>query len=120
MKVPGWGESTWDKVLSVVLVVAILGALGTLGYVIAAPRVGERFTEFYILGAEGKAADYPRELEPSDTAKAAPAVSVFGKGLFDVFLPEIGPQHRRKVEFAVSGLPEEEVAQANLTAGADD
>ncbi|HCP60766.1 MAG TPA: hypothetical protein DIT43_04380 [Dehalococcoidia bacterium] len=69
MKVPGWGGSTWDKVLSVVLVVAILGALGTLGYVIAAPKVGERFTEFYILGMEGKAADYPRELAVGERAE---------------------------------------------------
>lgn len=58
---PGWGGSTWDKVLSVVLVGVILGALGTLGYAIAAPRV-ERFTEFYILGIEGKVGDYPEEL----------------------------------------------------------
>lgn len=69
MRVPGWGGSTWDKVLSVVLVVAILGALGTLGYVIAVPGVGERFTEFYILGMEGKAADYPRELKVGEEAE---------------------------------------------------
>ena len=52
-----------DKVLSVVLAVTILGVLGTIGYVIAAPKVGERFTEFYILGPEGKAVHYPRECE---------------------------------------------------------
>ncbi len=59
---PGWGEGAWDRVLSITLVIAILGALGTLGYVIATPKVEETFTEFYILGQEGKVADYPREL----------------------------------------------------------
>lgn len=52
----------WTKLLSIVLVVSILGTLGVLGYVIATPKVGEGFTEFYILGIEGKAADYPKEL----------------------------------------------------------
>ncbi|MFP4642388.1 MAG: DUF1616 domain-containing protein [Dehalococcoidia bacterium] len=61
---PSWkGQGRWDKVLTVILVLAILGAIGTLIYVIQAPKVGERFTEFYILGPEGKAADYPEELE---------------------------------------------------------
>lgn len=50
-----------DSVLSVILIVAILGAVGTLGYAIAAPKIGEKFTEFYLLGLEGKAIDYPRE-----------------------------------------------------------
>ena len=59
---PGWGTGRWDKALSVVLVITVLGALGTLGYVIATPKVGEQFTEFYILGMEGEAADYPTEL----------------------------------------------------------
>ena len=52
----------WDKTLSVILALTILGALGMLGYAIASPKVGERFTEFYIEGFEGKAADYLKEL----------------------------------------------------------
>ena len=62
MTMLGWGKSAWDKVLSVVLALAILGAFGTLVYIIVNPKVGEPFTEFYILGLEGKAADYPSEL----------------------------------------------------------
>jgi len=54
---PRWaGLSNLDKALSVTLVLSILGAIGLLGYVVAAPKVGERFTEFYVLG------EYPREL----------------------------------------------------------
>ncbi|MBA7659292.1 hypothetical protein ES703_67269 [subsurface metagenome] len=62
MRLPGWGGGVWDRALSVILTLAILGALGTLGYAIASPKVGERFTEFYIEGLEGKATDYPKEL----------------------------------------------------------
>jgi len=59
----------WDKALSIILVIVILGALGMLGYVIASPKVGERFTEFYIEGLEGKAADYPKELALGEEGK---------------------------------------------------
>ena len=69
LRVPGWGEGRWDKVLYVLLVLVILGALGTLGYIIATPKVGERFTEFYILGMGGKAAEYPKELVVGEEGK---------------------------------------------------
>lgn len=62
LTVLGWGEGVWDKMLSVALVLAILGALGMLGYVIATPKVGETFTEFYVLGMKGEAAHFPKEL----------------------------------------------------------
>jgi uncharacterized membrane protein len=63
------GQSMANKVLSVVLVAAIAGAIGTLGYVVATPRVGEKFTEFYILGPNGKAEDYPTELKVGEEGK---------------------------------------------------
>ena len=59
----------WDKTLSIILVLTILGALGMLGYAIASPKVGEEFTEFYIEGLEGKAADYPKELVMGEEGK---------------------------------------------------
>jgi uncharacterized membrane protein len=40
-----------------------------LGYVIVTPQVGERFTEFYILGLNGKAADYPKEVRVGKEGK---------------------------------------------------
>lgn len=52
----------WDKILSILLIAAILGAIGTLAYVISTPKGSEKFTEFYILGIEGKAEQYPGEL----------------------------------------------------------
>ena len=52
----------WDRALSIFLVTLILAGIGTLGYVAATPKVGERFTEFYILGLGYEATDYPKEL----------------------------------------------------------
>jgi len=58
-----WGKmGSVDKVLSICLVVAILAALGSLGYFIATPKESERFTEFYILGVDGKAENYPKQV----------------------------------------------------------
>ncbi|NJE85990.1 DUF1616 domain-containing protein [Thermococcus sp. CX2] len=58
-----WEESSkLDKALTVILIIAIITSIGTLGYVITHPKPGEAFTEFYILGPEGKAAGYPTEL----------------------------------------------------------
>ena len=55
-----WGLHKLNRVLSICLIIAILSALGALGFAIAVPKQGERFTEFYILGTENIAADYPR------------------------------------------------------------
>jgi len=64
----GKGRS-WDKTLSIILMLTILGALGMLGYVIVRPKAGEKFTEFYIEGLEGQATDYPWDLEMGEEGK---------------------------------------------------
>lgn len=53
------GGSRADRILTVVLTLAILAAILTTVYVIVVPKEGERFTEFFILGEKQKAADYP-------------------------------------------------------------
>lgn len=60
---PNWRIGTWNKALSVLLVLAIVGAVGIMSYVTVTPKVGGRFTEFYVLGPESMGKDYPRELE---------------------------------------------------------
>ncbi len=55
----------WNKPLTVLLILVALGALTILGYVVvkaATGRSSDTFTEFYILGAGGKAEDYPTAL----------------------------------------------------------
>ena len=67
---PSWrGQNFIDKILLIILIATILGAIGTLGYVIATPRVGEKFTEFYMLGLDGKVIDYPRELKVGEEGR---------------------------------------------------
>lgn len=51
-----------DRALTVILIISICCSLITLAYVIAVPKQGEKFTEFYILGPGGKAAGYPTNL----------------------------------------------------------
>jgi uncharacterized membrane protein len=58
----GKDQSIADNIISGVLMLAIMGAIITVIYAYAAPKVGEKFTEFYILGPGGKAADYTREM----------------------------------------------------------
>ena len=59
----GWKrKSPIEKILSAILIATLLGAIGTLGYVAAIHNAQETFTEFYILGTNGKAEDYPRNI----------------------------------------------------------
>ncbi len=56
--IPGWKGNVWDKALTVLVVLLMLGAMAAVGYTIAASVEGEKFTEFYILGEYGEAGDY--------------------------------------------------------------
>lgn len=68
-KLPQWaGMGKLDKALSVGLAIAIVASLGFLAYVIAQPKPSEKFAEFYVLGPEGKAENYPRELMVGEEA----------------------------------------------------
>ena len=57
-----------DKALTVVLIAAIVVSIGALAYVVTHPKPGEAFTEFYILGPNGKASDYPTNLTVGENA----------------------------------------------------
>lgn len=59
----GWpGMTKMNKALFTSLILVILATVVSLGYVIAMPKQKENFTEFYILGVEGKAESYPGEV----------------------------------------------------------
>ena len=103
MRLPGWGRGVWDRMLSIILTLAIVGALGMLGYAIASPKVGERFTEFYIEGLEGKAIDYPKELVLGEEGKVIAGI--------------INREHETvtyRVEVAIDGVRNNEVGPVAL------
>ncbi len=63
------GSSSIGKILSVVLVVLIFGAIAALTYSVAVPPITERFTEFYVLNSDGQADNYPKNLAVGEEAK---------------------------------------------------
>ena len=61
------GEKGVDRFLSVVLTLIILVVIVSTIYVIVAQKEGaERFSEFYILGEEQTASDYPEIVSPAE------------------------------------------------------
>ncbi len=52
-------KSKTDRIHNGILIFTIVLAVSMLYFVITTPKIGERFTEFYILGPEGKADNYP-------------------------------------------------------------
>ena len=110
-EVPIWREQpVFDKVLSIALIAAILFAVGSICYVVAMPKVGEKFTEFYILGMDGKAEGYPQELEEGEKGEVIVGVVnheyqqqkyFIEVKMDDVVLPREGPinlEHEKKWE----------------------
>jgi uncharacterized membrane protein len=59
----GWwaGEDRTGRILYGLLAVAVLVAAGAAAAILLLPRPADHFTEFYALGKEGLAEDYPRE-----------------------------------------------------------
>lgn len=63
------GQSVLDKGLSIILIASIIISFATLTYAVVTPKTGERFTEFYILGPNGTASDYPTDLKIREEGK---------------------------------------------------
>ena len=56
-----------DKPLSIILIIALIIAVAATIYIVAFPQPGEKFTEFYILGPNGKAGNYPTNLTAGES-----------------------------------------------------
>ena len=56
---PGPRQNRWDRTLSAILLMTILGTVGSLAYSAANPRAAEKYTEFYVLGMDARFDNYP-------------------------------------------------------------
>jgi uncharacterized membrane protein len=57
-----------DKIVSYILIISIVIAVAAVIYIIVNPSPGERFTEFYILGPNGNAGNYPVNLNVGESS----------------------------------------------------
>lgn len=64
-----------DKALTIILAISILASVSVLAYVIAVPKAGEKFTEFYVLGPGGKADGYPSKMNWSENGSVIMGIS---------------------------------------------
>ena len=103
-------------ILPLFLIVALLG---TISYIVAIPKEVEEFTEFYILGAEGKTVDYPKKVEAGEEAEVLtgivnrenePATYWITVAIDGLIVNEVDPivlQHEEKWEEMVRFAPRE-------------
>jgi len=92
-----------NRALSISLVVAIVVALGGIIYLVAAPNPGEKFTEFYILGSEGKAENYPKQV-------------ILGTNV-DVIMGVVNHEHQPavyRIEITIDGVRNKEINVGTL------
>jgi uncharacterized membrane protein len=54
-------KSSLDNGITLLVIVATVVSLCAIGYMIFTPKIGEQYTQFYILDSNGSADDYPRE-----------------------------------------------------------
>ena len=62
------GKSKKTKILTIILVLSIIIAIAATSYIIVKPKQGETFTEFYLLGPNGQASDYPTNITVGQNA----------------------------------------------------
>ncbi len=62
-------KSQRDKIIFIVMVIFIVIIISTTAYIITSPEDNEKFTEFYILGSDGKADNYPTNLITGESGK---------------------------------------------------
>jgi uncharacterized membrane protein len=106
-----------DRLLNIMLALAAVVCICTIVYAIATPKTGEKFSEFYILGTEGKAENYPRDVKLGspisltigvtnhEQTETTYTVKVIIDGVNNRVLPMITLAPEQKQEQAISFTP---------------
>lgn len=101
-----WKADLPNRIISIILLLAIMSAIGTLVYVVRIPKSGETFTEFYILGEDGKAMSYPQTLRAGQEGVLIAGIS--------------NHEHASatyKIELTVNGIKQQEMGLITLADG---
>jgi len=107
VRLPSWSNrSLFDRSLSAGLILSIILGTSTVVYFVLRPKVSERYTEFYVLGADGLLAGYPEEAVAGE-----PITLVLG-----IVNGEHDHVHYR-VERDISGRERAEIARIELADG---
>lgn len=69
------GGSGANKVINIVMAIAILSSAFALTYAVAVPKQIEHYSEFYVLGPNGGAFGYPNNLTVNQSAKVIIGIS---------------------------------------------
>ena len=99
-------QKTVDKILNILLVVAVIGVLGTVAYVLIRNKNGEKFTQFYVLNLQGKADNYPHDIIHGQSETV----------LLDIVNQE-GAAAAYKVEILIDGVKVNEIDSIVLKQG---
>ncbi|AFV22714.1 hypothetical protein Mpsy_0503 [Methanolobus psychrophilus R15] len=67
-------RSRLENALTLLLLASVLVSAVTVAYVIINPRLGEGFTEFYLLGPDGTSSGYPTSLNAGDSGQVTVGV----------------------------------------------
>lgn len=63
-----WNDNR-NRVITIIMVIAIMTSIVAVAYAVAVPREGERFSDFYVLGPSGNATGYPKNLSANQSGQ---------------------------------------------------
>jgi len=95
-----------DKILNILLVVAVIGVIGTVVFVLIRNKNGEKFTQFYVLNLHGKADNYPHDIADGQS----------GTVILDI-VNEEGAAATYKIEILIDGDKVKEIDSIVLNLG---
>jgi uncharacterized membrane protein len=115
---PSVKKKKWmDRLLNIILALAAVVCICTIIYAIVKPKAGEKFSEFYILGTEGRAENYTRDVKLGspilltmgivnhEQAETAYTAKVTIDGVNNRALPTITLPPEQKQEQVISFIP---------------
>jgi uncharacterized membrane protein len=74
-KPPSPYKTGWlKKALSIILVIAIIVSIITLYFFVSTPKAGDKYTEFYILGMDDTANNYPKQIKLGESAQVLASI----------------------------------------------